>query len=136
MLKAQLIGYVGKDAVVSDYNGRKVINFNVAHSEKYKDAQGVQHERTTWVSCGYWTDKTGVAQYLRKGTLVYVEGLPVADYYINPQRDGDISPKLKFTVWKIELLGGTKDNANSAPPAQTTSTPPPETSFNDDDLPF
>lgn len=136
MLKAQLIGYIGKDAVVSDYQGRKVINFNVAHSEKYRDAQGTQHEKTTWVSCSYWTDKTGVAQYLRKGTLVYVEGLPVADFYVNPQRDGDITGKLKFTVWKVELLGGSKDNAHGAPVQQSAPPPAQEQSFNDDDLPF
>lgn len=136
MLKAQLIGYIGKDAIVSDYKNRKVINFNVAHSEKYKDAQGVQHEKTTWVSCAYWTDKIGIAQYLRKGTLVYVEGLPVADFYANPQKDGDITGKLKFTVWQIQLLGGARDNARNS--NDTTYTPPPanEPAFNDDDLPF
>lgn len=136
MLKAQLIGYIGKDAVVSDYNNRKVINFNVAHSEKYKDAQGVQHEKTTWVSCSYWTDKTAIAQYLRKGTLVYVEGLPVADFYVNPQRDGDITGKLKFTVWQVQLLGGARENINNTPVSQSNPAPTYEPTDSSDDLPF
>ena len=70
MIKLNVVGHLGKDAVVSTVNGRNVINFTVAHSERFKDAQGVQKERTIWVDCGYWTDKTAIAPYLKKGTLV------------------------------------------------------------------
>ena len=38
----------------------------MAHSEKYKDAQGVQKDRTIWVDCAYWTDRTAIAPYLKK----------------------------------------------------------------------
>ena len=51
MIKLQVIGNLGKDAVVNNVNGKSVINFNVAHTERYKDAQGVQKDRTTWVDC-------------------------------------------------------------------------------------
>ena len=64
MIKLQVIGNLGKDCIVKEVNGKTVINFSVAHSERYKDAQGNQKERTTWVECAYWTDKTAVAQYL------------------------------------------------------------------------
>ena len=66
MIKLQVIGHLGKDAVVNTVNGRSVINFNMAHSEKYKDAQGVQKDRTIWVDCAYWTDRTAIAPYLKK----------------------------------------------------------------------
>jgi single-strand DNA-binding protein len=49
MIKLQVIGNLGKDAVVNDVNGRKVINFSVAVTERYKDAQGAQKDRTVWV---------------------------------------------------------------------------------------
>ena len=66
MIKLQLIGNIGKDAIVNNVNGKNVINFNVAHTERFKDAQGNQKDKTVWVDCAYWTDKTAVAPYLKK----------------------------------------------------------------------
>jgi single-strand DNA-binding protein len=86
MIKLQVIGNLGKDCIVKEINGKNVINFSVAHSERYKDAQGNQKERTTWVECAYWTDRTTVSQYLTKGKTVYAEGTPEADAYTN--KDG------------------------------------------------
>ena len=40
MIKLQVIGNLGKDCIVKEVNGKNVINFSVAHSERYKDAQG------------------------------------------------------------------------------------------------
>ena len=74
MIKLQVIGNLGADCIQKEVNGKTVINFNVAHSEKYKDAQGNLKERTTWVNCAYWTDKTAIVPYLTKGTTVYAEG--------------------------------------------------------------
>src|SRR6478672_6019591 len=67
MIKMQVIGNLGKDCVVNAVNGKNVINFTVAHTEKYKDSQGNNQEKTTWVECAYWTDRTAIAQYLTKG---------------------------------------------------------------------
>ena len=49
MIKLQVIGNLGKDCNVKEVNGKNVINFSVAHSERYKDSQGNQKERTTFV---------------------------------------------------------------------------------------
>ena len=72
MIKTQVIGHLGKDAVVTSVLGKTVINFSVAHTEKFKDASGAVKEKTTWVDCSNWTDKTAIAPYLKKGTQVYV----------------------------------------------------------------
>ena len=48
MIKLLVIGNLGKDAVVNNVNGKSVINFSVAHTEKYKDAQGNQKDRTVY----------------------------------------------------------------------------------------
>ena len=40
MIKLQVIGNLGKDCVTNVVNGKNVINFSVAHTEKFKDAQG------------------------------------------------------------------------------------------------
>ena len=81
MIKLQVIGNLGADCIQKEINGKTVINFNVAHSERFKDAQGNLKERTIWVNCAYWTDRTAIAQYLTKGKTVYAEGTPEADAY-------------------------------------------------------
>jgi single-strand DNA-binding protein len=115
MIKLQVIGNLGKDCIVKEVNGKNVINFSVAHTERYKDAQGNQKERTTWVECAYWTDRTAVAQYLTKGRTVYAEGSPEADAYTN--KEGQAAATLRMRVQTVQLLGGnassTADNAGA-----------------------
>ena len=81
MIKLQVIGNLGKDCVTNQVNGKNVINFNVAHTEKYRDSTGNVKEKTTWVECAYWTDRVGVAPYLKRGSQVYVEGIPELRHY-------------------------------------------------------
>ncbi|MGC4038823.1 MAG: single-stranded DNA-binding protein [Chitinophagaceae bacterium] len=76
MIKMQVIGNLGKDCVVNTVNGKNVINFTIAHTEKYRDSQGNNQEKTTWVDCAYWTDRTAISPYLTKGKQVFVEGQP------------------------------------------------------------
>lgn len=104
MIKLQVIGNLGKDCVTNAVNGKNVINFNVAHTEKFRDAQGNQKDKTIWVDCAYWTDRTGIAPYLRKGTQVYVEGTPEVRTY--PKNDGTTGASLTLRVLSVQLLGG------------------------------
>src|SRR3954468_15107533 len=108
MIKLQVIGNIGKDGIVNNVNGKNVINFSVAHTEKFKDAQGVQKDKTIWVECAYWTDRTGIAPYLRKGTQVYVEGQPDVRNYTT--KDGTQGSSLSLRVSSVQLLGGRNEN--------------------------
>ncbi len=110
MIKLQIVGNLGKDCIVKEVNGKNVINFSVAHTERYKDNLGNQKERTTWVECAYWTDKTAVSQYLTKGKTVYAEGAPEADAYMN--KDNQAAATLRMRVQSIQLIGG---NSGEAP---------------------
>ena len=116
MIKLQIVGNLGGDCIVKEVNGKNVINFNVAHTEKYKDAQGNLVEKTTWVECAYWTERTGISQYLRKGTQVYVDGTPEVRTY--PKNDGTTGASLSLRVLSVQLLGGKAENTNSAPAQQ------------------
>jgi single-strand DNA-binding protein len=104
MIKLQVIGNLGKDCVLNNVNGKSVMNFTVAHTEKYKDSQGVQKDRTIWVDCAYWTDRTGVAPYLKKGKTVYVEGTPDVRTYTT--QDGRNGASLTLRVTSLQLIGG------------------------------
>lgn len=113
MIKLQIIGNLGKDCIVKEVNGKNVINFSVAHTERFKDAQGNQKERTTWVECAYWTDRTAIAPYLVKGTTVYAEGSPEADAYTN--KEGQVAATLRMRVQNVQLLGGgNRDNQGAS----------------------
>lgn len=143
MIKLQIIGNLGKDCIVKEINGKNVINFSVAHTERFKDAQGNQKERTTWVECAYWTDKTGIAPYLTRGRTVYAEGSPEADAYTN--KEGQAAATLRMRVQTVQLLGGTSEgqgsnsgnvtNAGMAT-APVVKTQPAAAGAPDDDLPF
>ncbi len=138
MIKLQVIGNLGKDAQLNNVNGNQVINFSVAHTEKFKDRQGSQQERTTWVECAYWNEKTGIAPYLKKGTQVYVEGTPdIRTYTTNDNRQG---ASLTLRVMNIQLLGS-RNEQNSGTEGefhqrQPVNAPQGESNEPTDDLPF
>ena len=115
MIKMQVIGNLGKDCVVNTVNGKNVINFTVAHTEKYRDSQGNNQEKTTWVDCAYWTDRTAVAPYLQKGTQVFVEGQP--DVLSFTRNDGTAGASLSLRVREVQLLGRKGDNMGGGAPS-------------------
>lgn len=126
MIKLQVIGNLGRDCIVKEIGGKNVINFSVAHTERYKDSQGVQKERTTWVECAYWTDRTGIAPYLTKGTTVYAEGSPEADVYTN--KENQAVATLRMRVQNIQFVGSKNSNssegqAQAAAPAVSSYQP-------------
>lgn len=102
----QVIGHLGQDATVNNVNGKSVINFSVAHSEKYKNKEGVEVNKSTWVSAAYWTDRTAIAPYLKKGTQVYLEGVPEARTYTN--KNNETLPQLNLRVISLNLLSSNK----------------------------
>ena len=142
MIKMQVIGNLGKDCIVNTVNGKNVINFNIAHTEKFKDSQGNQQEKTTWVECAYWTDRTAIAQYLTKGKQVYVEGNPELRTY--QKNDGTNGASLTLRVREVQLLGGKGDGGPassggfSSSSAGSQSGVPAANEVNEpiDDLPF
>ena len=74
--KVILIGNLGKDPEARSFpNGGSVTNITVATSDSWRDKDGNQQERTEWHNVVFH-NKLGeiAAQYLRKGSKVYIEG--------------------------------------------------------------
>lgn len=143
MIKMQVIGRLGKDCVVNTVNGKNVMNFTVAHSEKFKDSQGNLQEKTIWVDCAYWSDRTAVAQYLTKGTQVFVEGQPEARSF--QRNDGTPGSSLSLRVREVQLLGSKNDSGaagavnqqqNQAAEVNADTAATSEVKESVDDLPF
>ena len=148
MIKMQIIGHLGKDCVVNTVNGKNVINFTVAHTEKFRDAQGNNQEKTTWVDCAYWTDRTAISPYLTKGKQVYVDGNP--DVRSFQRNDGTPGASLSMRVRDIQLLGGRSETGGfssstgssnvmsqeASVPAKNEIPSPSDVTEPIDDLPF
>jgi single-strand DNA-binding protein len=76
--KVILVGRVGADPDVRTFgNGAKVVNLRMATSETWRDRNsGERKERTEWHSVAIFNE--GIVkvaeQYIRKGSLIYIEG--------------------------------------------------------------
>lgn len=141
MIKMLFIGTLGADAEFkhSDTatNGSKFVTFRAAHNDTWTDAAGMRHENVTWVDF-IMNDHPKVAQYLKKGTMVYVEGRSSLRVYSSP-KDRCMKAGMTIQVQRIELLSAKRSEQepqNKA--ATTTETTEQQTPKNEEqnDLPF
>jgi len=80
--RVQLIGYLGRDPESKfTPSGKKVCHFSMAVTQRGKSS-GETKEYTDWFNIEAWERLGEVAQqYLKKGSLVYVEGRLKTDKY-------------------------------------------------------
>jgi single-strand DNA-binding protein len=140
--KVILVGHLGADPETRYMpSGSAVTNLRVATSESWKDkTSGEQQERTEWHRVAMFGRLAEIAaEYLRKGSQVYVEGSLRTRKW--QDKDGGDRYSTEVIANEMQMLGGRGDSssapARSAPdssrPASTDSGPPDE--FNDD-IPF
>jgi len=74
--KVTLVGNVGDDPRVSEKEGEAfVAHFPLATSERYKDKNGEEVDKTEWHRVTVWNKQAEVIKkYLKKGDPLYVEG--------------------------------------------------------------
>ena len=108
MQRLEIIGHIGQDAEVKDFGENQVINFSVAVSESYTNKQGEKITNTNWFECAKWGNNTSVAQYLKKGTQVYVSGKPQSRAW--QKDDGTLVASQGLNVFTLQLLGSKNDN--------------------------
>ncbi|XZG69715.1 single-stranded DNA-binding protein [Chitinibacteraceae bacterium HSL-7] len=74
--KVLLIGNLGREPEVRFMpSGGAVCNFSIATTERYKDKQGQQQEKTEWHNIVMYNRLAEIAgEYLKKGSSVYIEG--------------------------------------------------------------
>lgn len=132
MKKGLFIGRITKNAEWVAGRTGEFLSFDIAISNG-KDKNG-EWRPSTFVGCtmgaSEWSEK--LAQYLTKGTEVYVEGEPSAYAYIN--KEGKSIAGLRLSVRDVKLIGGKQDNATSSS-NEDTSVPASEP-LKGDDIPF
>lgn len=127
MQKLSLIGNLGNDAVVKSSGNNQFVTFNVAVTTKRKNGDQTI-ENTNWYDCSF--DNLKLADYLKKGTKVYLEGGFKADLYFSEKANKWL-PKVNVFVNSIELLSAKKEDSTTAQ-ARQSAEPTPEQSFEAD----
>lgn len=133
--KVTLVGRLGKDPETKEVNGTTVANFSLATSESWKDkSSGEKQERTEWHRLVAWGRQGEiVGEYLKKGSLVYVEGQLQTRKW---EKDGVDHYTTEIRVGIMKMLGGKGDNGGGGASADTAEAPV-ETKSNDEvGIPF
>lgn len=118
MLKAEVIGNLGADAVIKEINGNSYVSFSVAHNERQKNAQGERLEKTIWVDVLWWGSGGGLLPYLSKGTRVFVRGDLKASAYTD--KSGQVQSQVSMFANEVQFCGG----IGSATQGTTTNASP------------
>ena len=139
--KVILVGNLGADPDTRYMpSGAAVTNIRVATSESWKDKQtGEQQERTEWHNVAFFGRLAEIAaEYLRKGSQVYIEGSLRTRKWQDKQGNDRYSTEVIAN--EMQMLGG-RGGGMSATPARASGgqasrpAPAPADDF-DDDIPF
>lgn len=75
--KVILVGNLGKEPEIKKMNnGREVASFSLATSERWKDKDGSQKEKTEWHNVVVFNEGlvNVIKNYVHKGSKLYIEG--------------------------------------------------------------
>jgi single-strand DNA-binding protein len=137
--KVIIIGNLGQDPDTRYMpSGAAVTNLRVATNESWKDKQtGEQKERTEWHNVAMFSRLAEIAaEYLRKGSQVYIEGKLRTRKWQDKQ--GNDRYTTEIVADEMQMLGGRSGAGAPAMSEGDDSRPPPRTSSDDfdDDIPF
>lgn len=155
--KVILIGNLGRDPELRYMpSGGAVVNVTLATSENWKDkSSGEAKERTEWHNVVFFNKLAEiVAQYLKKGSRVYVEGsLRTRKWQDKDGQDRYTTEVVANDMQMLDTRGASTDGsprtsgqfgtprqqvANQSGPAagEHAAAPPLDDEFEDDDIPF
>ncbi len=103
--KVQLIGHVGKDPIIKDFEGgKKVANITIATNDYYTNDKGEKVENTEWHKVVAW-GKTAeiIEKYVTKGKEIAIDGKLTHRSY--DDKDGTKRYVTEVVVNDILLLG-------------------------------
>ncbi|HCS12663.1 MAG: single-stranded DNA-binding protein [Zetaproteobacteria bacterium CG06_land_8_20_14_3_00_59_53] len=152
--KATLIGNLGADPETRYMqDGTCVCNIRLATTERFKDKSGERQERTEWHRVVLW-GKLGeiAAQYLHKGSQVYIEGKIETRKWTNKEGQDVYTTEIRAS--EMKMLGGKGEGASRGPAPSQGNRPAQSNQYNqsnndpfadspgfdnvpvDDDIPF
>jgi single-strand DNA-binding protein len=139
--KVIVVGNVGQDPETRYMpSGSAVTNLTVATNESWKDKQsGEQKERTEWHRVAMFGRLAEIAaEYLRKGSQVYIEGKLRTRKWQDKQ--GNERYTTEIIADEMQMLGGRSGGgapaSSSHDSAPSGPAPAPAADDFDDDIPF
>lgn len=135
--KVILVGNLGADPELKyTASGTAVAKVRVATTEKFTDKSGAKKERTEWHRVTFWGKLAEiVAQYLKKGRQVYVEGSLRSDTW---EQDGQKRYSYEIVATNMTMLGapsGAAESTEGTVPAGVVASPDMG-GMDDADIPF
>ena len=149
--KVILVGNLGADPETRSMpSGMTVTNIRIATSESWKDkTSGAQQERTEWHNIALFGRLGEIAaEYLRKGSQVFVEGKLRTRKWQDKQGNDRFTTEI--IADNMQMLGGRAGGAGGGPERGTGAAAPPRDDYDqsaapapvggkeefDDDIPF
>ena len=149
--KAMLIGNLGQDPETRyTQDGTCVCNIRLATTERFKDRNGQQQERTEWHRVVLWGKLGEIAnQYLKKGSRVFIEGRIETRKWQDKEGQDRYTTEIRASEMKMLGGGSRGDDFGGAEPSAAPSRAPSRPSNDpfadspdfgdvpvDDDIPF
>lgn len=139
--KVILVATLGQDPEVKYMpDGKAVVNISVATSEKWKDKQGQNQQRTEWHRVVIFGKLGEVAvQYLKKGSKAYFEGkLQTRKWQDNNGQDRYTTEIVANVMQMLGDPGYSNGKQSQQGNQDNQSTPQQQGGFDDfdDDIPF
>ena len=133
--KVIIIGTLGKDVEVRHTQaGKAVANMSMATSEKWKDKQGQQQEKTEWHKVVMFDRLAEIAQqYLSKGSKCYIDGKLQTRKW--QDQNGQDRYSTEIIANNMQMLGG-ESTARTEPQRAPQQQQPNNPLDLDDDIPF
>ncbi len=113
--KVILLGNVGKDPEFKALpSGQPVVNFSLATSDRYKDQQGNQQERTEWHNLVAYAKLAEIVRdYVKKGSKLYVEGRLTTRSWDDRETNKKVY-RTEIVISDLSLLSGRSEEGGSA----------------------
>lgn len=140
MLKISIVGNIGRDANTREQNGRFVVNFPLAHNERFKNDKGEFVEKSVWVNCSRWYDRNPekLVAYLKKGSVIAIDGS--LDVGLYTTKDQQKAVEIKCNYNDLQIISSTANKPEQSASNQAQENIPSSNNGMDqappDDLPF
>ncbi|MCI4669107.1 MAG: single-stranded DNA-binding protein [Bacteroidia bacterium] len=110
--KVELIGNLGQDPEVRHTDkGIMYTTLNLACTERFRDREGNNVDRTEWLRVTLWRGQAEIAsKYLRKGSTVFIEGRLRTSSWETPQ--GEKRSRTDIEGIRLILLDGRPQQSN------------------------
>ncbi|MCG8701391.1 MAG: single-stranded DNA-binding protein [Bacteroidales bacterium] len=122
--RVQLVGNLGMDPEVINFDsGNKLAKFSLATNRSYKNKQGEYEKETQWHNIVVWGNQVELAQKLKKGNYIAIEGRLEYRTYDDKQGNKKYITEIKLRNFILMNSPSTETTTTYEPIEQTSDLP-------------